>query len=146
VRKAAFHLEVVPRSGNRYGLALTEIVAPSRREAHEPARHPVVRLWGSPLQTVFDRVADAVRASGGRPSDVRRDRKAPFPLDEETAVRLGLLFLAIKPLKKTSRIEAIRDATEAMSPEEAYYWYAKCANGATGRRAQRAFRILLAQE
>jgi hypothetical protein len=95
---------------------------------------------------VFDRVADAVRASGGRPSDVRHDRKAPFPLDEETAVRLGLLFLAIKPLRKTARIETIRDATAAMSPEEAYYWYAKCASAATGRRAQRAFRILLAQE
>jgi hypothetical protein len=145
VRKAVFQLEVIPRPGNRYGLTLTEIVAPTRRD-EESARHPVVRLWGSPLQTVFDRVADAVRTSGGRPSDVRRDRKAPFTLDEETAVQLGLLFLAIKPLKKTSRIEAIRDATAAMSPEEAYYWYAKCANDTTGRRAQRAFRILLAQE
>jgi hypothetical protein len=146
VRKAVFQLEVIPRPGNRYGLALTEIVAPTRRNGHEPARHPVVRLWGSPLQAVFDRVADAVRASGGRPSDVRRDRRAPFPLDEEAAVRLGLLFLAIKPLRKTGRIEAIRDATVTMSPEEAYYWYAKCASGTTGRRAQRAFRILLAQE
>jgi hypothetical protein len=146
VREAAFQLEVIPRPANRYGLALTEVVTPTRRRQHEPARHPVVRLWGSPLQAVFDRVADAVRACGGRPSDLRRDRKAPFPLDEETAVRLGLLFLAIKPLRKTARIETIRDATAAMSPEEAYYWYSKCANGATGRRAQRAFRILLAQE
>jgi hypothetical protein len=95
---------------------------------------------------VFDRIADAVRECGGRPSDLRRDRRAPFPLNEETAVRLGLLFLAIKPLRKTARIEAIRNATAAMSPEEAYYWYAKCVHGATGRRAQRALRILLAQE
>jgi hypothetical protein len=146
VRKAAFQLEVIPRPGNRYGLALTEVLATTRHNGHEPTRHRVVRLWGASLQAVFDRVADAVRASGGRPSDVRRDRQAPFPLDEETAVRLGLLFLAIKPLRKTARIEMIRDATAAMSPEEAYYWYAKCASATTGRRAQRAFRILLAQE
>jgi len=34
----------------------------------------------------------------------------------------------------------------AMPAEEAYYWYSKCAYGPLARRAQRALRILLAQE
>jgi hypothetical protein len=145
VRKAVFELHVIPLTGRRYGLALVEIGASGARNK-DGELHSVVRIWGSPMQAVFDKVVEAVKVKGGRASDIRPDRKAPFQLDEETAVRLGLLFLAIKPLRKVARMEAIRDATAAMSAEEAYYWYSKCSSAAAGRRATKAFRILLAQE
>jgi hypothetical protein len=146
MRRASFHLEVFPRPGKQYGLALLEIIAaPASAQKNQESR-PIVRIWGSPMQAVFDRVVEAVKMNGGRPSDLRADRKTPFVLAEETAVRLGLLFLAIKPLRKVSRIEAIREATAAMGAEEAYYWYSKCSSVSSGRRATRAFRILLAHE
>lgn len=146
MRKTVYQLEVYPRPGQQYGLSLNEVVQPAGGARREPELRPVVRLWGSPLQAVFDRVVEAVKAHGGRASDIRRERKVPFTLDEETAVRLGLLFLAVKPLRKSARIEAIRDATAIMGTEEAYYWYSKCSSSTSGRRATRAFRVLLAQE
>jgi hypothetical protein len=39
-------------------------------------------------------------------------------------------------------IEDIR----AMTSEEAYYWYAKCTGGPAAERAQKALRVLLADE
>jgi hypothetical protein len=146
MRRATFHLEVFPRAGKQYGLVLLEIVAAPASVRSDQAPRPVVRIWGSPMQAVFDRVVEAVKTGGGRASDIRADRKAPFILNEETAVRLGLLFLAIKPLRKGTRIEAIREATATMGAEEAYYWFSKCSSALTGRRATRAFRILLAHE
>lgn len=146
MKRPAFQLEVFPRHGRQYGLALIEAVSPTRTPRLEPELRPIVRIWGSPMQAVFDRIADAVKRSGGRASDVRVERRAPLPLDEETAVRLGLLFIAIKPLRKSARIEAIRDATATMATEEAYYWYSKCSSVSAGRRAAKAFRILLAHE
>jgi len=146
VRKAAYQLEVCPRPGKQYGITLVEIVPPAGSHRKDPEFRPVVRVWGSALQAVFDRIVEAVKSHGGRASDIRLERKVPFSLDEETAVRLGLLFLAVKPLRKPARIEAIRDATATMSAEEAYYWYSKCSSSASGRRAAKAFRVLLAQE
>lgn len=146
MRKGAFELHVAPLAGRQYGLALIQILGASAARNEDPEQRLVVRIWGSAMQAVFDRIVEAVKATGGRASDIRAERKAPFPLDEERAVRLGLLFLAIKPLRKLARMEAIRDATATMSAEEAYYWYSKCSSPVTGRRATKAFRILLAQE
>lgn len=146
MRRATFHLEVFPRPGKLYGLALLEIIAAPASARKNQESRLVVRIWGSPMQVVFDRVIEAVKMNGGRASEIRADRKTPFVLDEETAVRLGLLFLAIKPLRKISRIEAIREATATIGAEEAYYWFSKCSSTMYGRRATKAFRILLAHE
>jgi hypothetical protein len=61
-------------------------------------------------------------------------------------VRLGLVFLTVKPLTKLLRVETISSGIRQMPSEEAYYWYSKCTAGATAERAQRALRVLLAAE
>ena len=58
-------------------------------------------------------------------------------------MRLGLVMLAVKPLSKASRIEAISHGIRTMPPEEAYYWYSKCTARDASERAQKALRVLL---
>jgi hypothetical protein len=89
----------------------------------------------------MDQVLEALRRSGNRSSDLHRRRKAPFELNEASGVRVGLLLLAVKPLRKGSRMEEVAAAIRGMSDEEAYYWFAKAAGSL---RAQRALRVLLA--
>ena len=139
--KTSFELRVIPRGEGEYGLSLFQ-VDNDRLPEH------VVRVWGRPLQTVFDQVIGAVKKEGYRVTNLSRQRKAPFVLDEASGVRLGLLFLSIKPLSKLSRIEAISSIIRGMGEEETYYWFSKCTKSlpASARRAQRAMRILLAQE
>lgn len=48
-------------------------------------------------------------------------------MHEETGLRLGLLFLAGKPLTRMDRIEA--SALHIMPSEKAYYWSSKCTAG-----------------
>ncbi len=145
-----FELRVAPHGGGDYGLALYQwpVAANAGRESNAPPTKPLqlVSLAGDPLRAVADHVLEALRKAGYRATDLSRERKKPFRLDEETGLRLGLLFLAVKPLSRMDRIEAISGALRAMPSEEAYYWFSKCTAGASASQAQKALRILLSDE
>jgi len=140
-----FELKIVSHQGGEYGIELSQTFVQSRRPGVVNGR-PVVRAWGLPLQAVIDYVLQLVKGCGYRATDLSPSRQAPLHLDEPAGVRLGLLLLAVKPLRKLSRIEAIASGVRAMSDEETYYWFSKCTTSSTARRAQRALRILLAEE
>jgi len=140
-----FELHVLQRGGTSYGLELHQ-KAVRRRRGGEAKPRAVVRVWGTPLSTVLDQVLEALRRNGYKGSDLRANRKTPFSFREPHGVRLGLLFMAVKPLRKLSRIEAIARAIRTMEPEEAYYWFSKCSRPDEGRRACRALRIMMAEE
>lgn len=139
-----FELRVAPHGRDAYSIALYEH-RPQGKQAG-PEFDKVVQVWGDPLRAVIESVLTAIRRSGYRPSDLRPNRQAPFDLQDDEAVRLGLLLLAVKPLRKHSRIDAITQRLREMEPEEIYYWYSKSTSPADGRRAQRALRVLIAQE
>jgi len=145
-----FELHVVPRDGGDYGLALYQwpVATNAGRESNAPPAKPqqLASLVGDPLRAVADHVLEALRKAGYRATDLSRERKKPFRLGEETGLRLGLLFLAVKPLSRMDRVEAISSGLRAMPSEEAYYWFSKCTAGASAANAQRALRILLAGE
>lgn len=145
-----FELRVVPRDDGDYGLALYQwpVAANARQESNARPTKPqrLVSLAGDSLRAVADHVLEALRKSGYKVTDLSRNRRQPFQLDEETGLRLGLLFLAIKPLTRMDRVEAISSALRTMPSEEAYYWFSKCTAGASAANAQRALRILLAGE
>jgi len=101
---------------------------------------------GKPSQSIADQVLEVLKLNGYQATDLSLARKEPFTLSEETGVRLGLLFLAIRPLTKSNRMEQISFGLRTMTVEEVYYWFSKCTNPATAERAQKAFRILLSDE
>jgi hypothetical protein len=79
---------------------------------------------------------------------VKTDRLAPtgerpIALPQPIGVRLALLLMACAPMRRFDRTQAIARGITGMGDEEAYYWYARCRN-ASGSRALRALRILLA--
>lgn len=137
--RRAFELRVIPRARVGYGLVLAEV-------GDGPTVGASVRLWGDPLRVLFDAVLACLRDAGYRPSDLRASRAEPFVLDEETGVRLGLLFRALKPMRNLSRMEAVAGEVRGMAPEEVYYWWAKTGTPECGRRAERALRVLLSRE
>jgi hypothetical protein len=116
-------------------MKICPISIPERRE-----------VGGSVLKAIADHVLDALRRSGYKATDLSASRREPFLLAEESSVRLGLLFLAVKPITKVERVEAISHGLRAMTSEEAYYWYSKCTTGPTAERAQKALRVLLSDE
>ena len=142
-----FELRVVAEQSQDYGLALYRM--PSRGEHVNGSGHDwrqIVSIHGTPMRAVMDQILSSIKQAGYRPSDLARSRKAPFLLNEETGVRLGLLMLAVKPLRKSSRMTDISEQIQSMASEEAYYWFSKTTDHRVGRRSQKAMRILFAKE
>lgn len=145
--KKTFELRVEPGKAADYGLALYRLPVRAERENKEVASwHFVVRIQGVPMHSVVDQVLATIKQAGYRPTDLARNRKAPFALSEELGVRLGLLMLAVKPLRKTTRMADVSEHVRGMTAEEAYYWFSKVTDASQGRRSQKALRILLAKE
>jgi len=142
-----FELRVEPDKASAYALTLYR--TPARGEnANGSGKdwQAVVRVQGTPMRAVMDQILTTIKKAGYRMSDLSRGRKTPFSLDEPSGVRLGLLMLAVKPLRKASRMTDISEQVQAMAEEEAYYWFSKATDKHVGRRSQKAMRILLAKE
>ncbi len=142
-----FELRVQPNGESQYGLALFQ--KPHRdldRTGKVEDWQLVVRVHGQPLKAVLDQVLATIKRAGYKASDLSRGREKPFHLPESLGVRLGLLFLAVKPLRKASRTSAISEQIQSMTDEEVYYWFSKATHGRTATRSQRALRVLLAEE
>jgi len=85
------------------------------------------RLKGWRLSVVLPHIRRALHAS-------ERQKRARSPnqpgntsanILEEDGVRLTLAFLGTRNLQKLERAETLCQAIQAMSREEAYYWYSK---------------------
>jgi hypothetical protein len=149
-----FTLYVKPLAGasTSYALTLAQKVLERDQDPltqsgrSQAARTTIVSLNGDNLKAVADHVIEALRQAGYKATDLSPHRTKPFLLPEPVGVRLGLVFLAVKPLSKLKRVEAISHGIRQMPLEEAYYWYSKCTAVETADRAQKALRVLLAAE
>ena len=147
-----FELRVRPKTGNGYRLEFTQKLVEAVPDQPYLYQQPAIKtrvcveLGGDSLRAVADVVLEALRQNGYKPTDLSAARREPFHLDELTGVRLGLIFLAVKPITKSGRIEAISQGVRQMTAEELYYWYSKCSGGPAAERAQKALRILLSSE
>jgi hypothetical protein len=149
-----FELRVIPdrgKSGVPYRLLIYHPIIKSLDQQkiffnqEAPKLIKVVELGGGALRAVADQIIEVLRVNDYKPTDLDVGRKEPFFLDEVSGVRLGLLFLAIKPISKFERIEQISGGLRLMTVEELYYWYSKC-TAAPEERGQKALRVLLSDD
>ena len=140
----ALHVQSLETGSTDYALTLRQRVV--ERPDDEPHLATVVVLSGDNLRAVADHVIEALRRADYKATDLSPTRNKPFYLPEEVGVRLGLVFLTVKPLSKFRRVEQISHGIRQMPSEEAYYWYSKCTAADTAERTQKALRVLLAAE
>ena len=140
-RPFALHVQPVAGGSTDYALRVAQRVI--ERPNAEPHMIDVVTLGGDNLRAVAEHVLDGLRRAEYKVTDLSPARRKPFYLPEEVGVRLGLVFLAVKPVSKMRRVEEISQAIRQMPSEEVYYWYSKCLAQATAERAQKALRVLL---
>lgn len=79
-----------------------------------------------------------VDAAGLLPGEERR-----FPVSEDEALRLGLLFRLLAPMRNRAYMEACVQGVEAMAKEEAAYWLGMALYRKHPRRVLMALRFLL---
>ena len=152
-----FEIQVMIEPGTNpalasYRLALFQrpVVPPAKQPGDSqiapPQRHLICELGGTSLKAAADAILEALRLNGYAATDLGAKRREPFQLTEESGVRLALIFLAIRPISKVSRIEEISRGIRSMTGEELYYWFAKCTTIGIADRAQKALRLLLSEE
>lgn len=141
----AYEIRVLPEGDSAYALELWQApVGNGHAGVDKMAR--LVRISREPLKAIVDQILGALKRSGYRSTDLRRGRREPFRLRELEAIRLGVLFVAIRPLRKVSRMRSIAEQIARMEPEELTYWFAKIMATHGGDRARRALRLLMAEE
>ena len=78
----------------------------------------------------------------GRSADTGRPG---YPLSEDLALTLGLLFRTLAPMRSRDNMRAVAEGVEAMEREETAYWLGMAMHRRHPRRALTALRILLTE-
>jgi hypothetical protein len=136
-----FQLAVESLPNASYALTVSQRPFPASRDGLVLPFVNRGHIDGLALLSAWDLVLDALRMNQYKPIMIQHVSSKRFELNEESGVRLSLLFKVIAPLSNLDHIRALQQATWAISNEEAYYWFAKCC-GPNGRQGVRAFRLL----
>jgi len=129
----------------RHGPADTEVEvwqlpSPASPQLTAPVR--LAGLRGRNLGLVEHRVLKLLAAAGLN-FNPRAGRKEALILPEDQALRLGLLFRALAPMRSRDNIRAVAEGIEAMGREEAAYWLGMAMHRKNPRRVLTALRFLL---
>lgn len=115
--------------------------SPNSPQLKEPLY--VAGLWGRNLSLVEHRVLRRLGKAGidlgGLPIQERRT----FPLDEDLALSLGLIFRVLAPMRNRDNMRMVVEGIEAMGREEAAYWLGMAMHRKNPRRVLMALRFLL---
>lgn len=129
----------------RHGASDTEIEVwqlPSPASPHLSTPRRVAGLRGRNLALVEHRVLRLLAAAGAAPTP-RGRAPVRHALAEDVALRLGLLFRALAPMRNRDAMRAVAEGIEAMTHEEASYWLGMAMHRRNPRRVLTALRILL---
>jgi len=103
----------------------------------------VAGLRGRNLELVEHRVLKRLSRSGVRLGRVAGAGARGYPLTEDLALALGLLFRALAPMRSRANMRAVAEGIEAMGREEAAYWLGMAMHRKNPRRVLTALRVLL---
>lgn len=106
----------------------------------EPLR--VAGLRGRNLELVEHRVLRRLAAAGIK-ADLADAAGSGRGIDEDTALRLGLLFRVLAPMRHRERMRAVAEGVDAMGREEAAYWLGMAMHRKNPRRVLTALRFIL---
>ena len=103
----------------------------------------VAGLRGRNLALVEQWVLKRLSQSGIRLGLSADTRKRGYVLSEDLALRLGLLFRTLAPMRNRNNMRHVAEGIEAMGREEASYWLGMAMHRKHPRRVLMALRILL---
>lgn len=128
------------------GLAEYEIwqlPAPATPHVTRPVR--IAGLRGRNLDLVEHRVLRRLARGGVKLlSQTTREPRA-YPLSEDLALSIGLLFRCLAPMRHRDRMIAVAEGVDAMEREEAGYWLGMAMHRRNPRRVLMALRCLLTE-
>jgi hypothetical protein len=136
-----YELRALAHGAGDLELSVWQLPSPATPALSEPRR--VAGLRGRNLSLVEPRVLRQLKRGGIDVTGLRRGNKKEWKLGEEEALRLGLLFRTLAPMRRRENIGACAQRIEDMGREEAAYWLGMAMHRKYPRRVLTALRILL---
>lgn len=100
-------------------------------------------LKGETLRFLEGRILKRLKQAKIQLGRMRAGATNSWPLDEESAVMLGLLFRTLAPMRNLERVQQVAEGIEAMSREESGYWLGMALHRNLPRRVLASLRMLL---
>ena len=122
---------------------IRQLPAPATPHVSAPIR--IAGLRGRNLELIEHRVLRRLAGAGVRPGPSAGRRRRGYPLGEDTALTLGLLFRALAPMRSRDNMRAVAEGIEKMEREEAAYWLGMAMHRRRPRRVLTALRVLLTE-
>jgi len=122
-------------------LEVWQLPSPATPTLTAPVR--VAGLRGRNLELVDHRVTRRLKQAGIPFEAPALRLPRAWPLPEELALTLGLLFRALAPMRNRDYLRSVVEGIEAMGKEEAAYWLGMAMHRKNPRRVLSALRILL---
>jgi len=130
--------------GTGHGQLMLEIwQLPSPATPRLVTKEKTATLKGRALQIVETRVLRRLKAANIRVPTLNLNEAEEFPLDEETALNLAILFRTLAPMRSIERVRQVSEGIDQMSREEAGYWLGMAVHRKNPRRVLAALRMLL---
>ena len=132
---------------SRYGPADTEYAVwqiPCPATPRLTAALRLARLRGANLDLIEHRVLRLLAQAGVRLGPNASDRSG-YPVPEDVALVLGLLFRTLAPMRSRANMRAVVEGIESMRHEEVAYWAGMAIHRRHPRRVLMALRILLTE-
>ena len=118
---------------------------PAAATPHVKSPVRIAGLRGRNLGLVEHRVLRRLARSGIGLSDGQGGGTHRYPVGEELALTLGLLFRALAPMRSREAMRAVAEGIEAMGREEAAYWLGMAMHRRRPRRVLSALRVMLTE-
>jgi hypothetical protein len=132
----------------KHGLGETELQIwqlPSPASPHLMHSVRVAGLRGRNLELVEHRVLKRLSLAGIKLLSNASSRTTGYRISEDLALRLGLLFRTLAPMRSRESIRQVAEGIEAMGREEAAYWLGMAMHRKNPRRVLTALRFLLTE-
>jgi hypothetical protein len=136
-----YELRMIVESTSVWRLEIWQLRSPATPRLKVPEH--VATLQGSGLRMVENRLLKRLAREKIVLGSLKPGKTKNWPLDEELALSLGLLFRALAPMRNLDRIRQVAEGVEKMSREEAGYWLGMVLHRTYPRRVLASLRTLL---
>jgi hypothetical protein len=136
-----FELRAARRGPGDLALEVWQLPSAATPQVRSPRY--VGGLAGRNLGLVEHRLLKQLRAAGMDVAALRSGESRRYLLAEDQALRLGLAFRVLAPMRSRTHMRACAEGIDAMGKEEAAYWLGMAMHRRYPRRVLMALRVLL---
>ena len=139
--KPHYQLKAEKLPGSDLCLEIWQLPSPATPHLKSPKR--IARLKGRNLALIEHRLLRQLKQINIDLTNVQRGKVKEFDLDEEQALRIGLMFRVLAPMRNRENMGYCAEGIEVMGKEEAAYWLGMAMHRKNPRRVLMALRCLL---